>query len=761
MFLDKREYSYPKIVLSHNKFAIPGRQILKWVTYMKKITFAMCITILTAAIELSAAGEGIVLESNLSRENITNQIDYIIDKNKKLTIGRVSTDKTLAWERNYTSSTKFGYSSAVYWFRFTINNPLKEEREWYLEINYPLFDYITLYAPNKDGTFTEKQTGDHYTFNKRDVDYQDPVFILKERPGIHTYYMRIETTGPINFSTIMWAPKAFIENSMKELPIHWMYYGVLVVMILYNLLLSIFAREKGYVSFSLYLISTVLYQLALSGLAYQYLWPGFPWWANIAVPFSLFISLGLHMFFYRSYIETKTLYPIYDKILLFVFELPGYVLAAASFLLSYSLAIRIATVWVPGANFLCMIIIVILVIKKSRPARVVLIAFFLFVIGALTYGLKSAGILPSNFFTSYSLQLFSALSIVLLSLGLADKINVLKNDLVKTNKDLQISEKTAKERAGFLHGVVETIDRTSSELLTVSTDLDTISGKLTKMAMDEAADSEEMASSFEELTGATETITASTVDQMNEVKKTRELIALLQEAQTKVNEGNRSAIESVSVILQAAQRTENNLRQMIEKMNVLQRGGSSIRNFIALIDDISDRINLLSLNAAIEAARAGDAGKGFAVVADEIGKLADATSVNSKEISKEISNITNDINEGMKIVDETKNSTVSVLDMANAINERTNQIIELMDNQTKALIKVIKQAEFIDQMSNEVASASREQTGSMEQMTALVTKLSEMSQELANSNEKMLDLTKKIAQKSANLDDIVKRAIAM
>ncbi|OHD67705.1 MAG: hypothetical protein A2W19_02935 [Spirochaetes bacterium RBG_16_49_21] len=728
---------------------------------MKKIIIAACITIFAAAAQLPAAEEGIVIESGLNKENITNQIDYLIDQDKTYTIAKVRTDKTLAWERNYTSSTKFGYSSAVYWFRFTINNPLKEEQEWYLEVNYPHIDYINLYVPNKDGSYTERQTGDQYPFNKREVDYRNPVFILKERAGTHTYYLRVETKSSINFSTIIWAPKAFIENAMNELPVYWMYYGVLAVMILYNLILSIFVREKGYVSFSLYLTATALNQLALSGLAFQYLLPGFPWLANVAVPFSLFISLGLHILFYRFYIETGAFYPIYDKILLFVFEIPGYVLAAASFLLSYSLAIRIATIWVPGANLLCMIVIIILVIKKSRAARVVLIAFFLFVVGTLTYGLKSAGILPSNVLTNWSLQLFSTLSIVLLSLGLADKINVLKNNIEKANEDLQKSEKTAKERAEFLQGVVETIDQTSVELLTVSSDLDTIGKKLTRMAMDEAADSEEMASSFEELTGATETITSSTVDQMNEVKKTLELIALLQEAQKKVNEGNKSAMESISVISQATQRTENNLREMIEKMNVLQRGGTSIRNFIALIDDISDRINLLSLNAAIEAARAGDAGKGFAVVADEIGKLADATSTNSKEISKEISKITSDINEGMKIVDETKNSTESVLNMANAINEQTGQVIKLMDDQTKALINVIKQAEFIDQMSKEVATASREQTSSMEQMTAMVTKLSEMSQELASHNEKVLELTKTIGQKSANLDDIAKRAISM
>src|SRR5208337_1950210 len=271
---------------------------------------------------------------------------------------------------------------------------------------------------------------------------------------------------------------------------------------------------------------------------------------------------------------------------------------------------------------------------------------------------------------------------------------------------------------------------------------------------------EELASSFEELASATETITESTVVQTKEADKTKELIELLQQAQKKVYDGNQSVINSISVISQAAEKTENNLREMIEKMNVLKGGGTSIRNFIALIDDISDRINLLSLNAAIEAARAGEAGRGFAVVADEIGKLADATSSNSKEISNEISKITRDIDAGMKIVDETKNSTESVLSMANSINVQTGGVTELMRNQEQALLNVVTQADIIDRMSREIASASREQSTSMEQMTETITKLSEIAQELAQQNEIVLELTTTVGEKSTRLDEIVKKAIS-
>jgi methyl-accepting chemotaxis protein len=160
-------------------------------------------------------------------------------------------------------------------------------------------------------------------------------------------------------------------------------------------------------------------------------------------------------------------------------------------------------------------------------------------------------------------------------------------------------------------------------------------------------------------------------------------------------------------------------------------------------------------NTAIEAARAGKAGKGFAVVADEIGKLATATSDNSKQIANEIFGINNDIQEGVQIVNTTKESTNSIIQMAGVINDQTHSVISLMENQYTAMKDVEGQSMLIDDLSSEIAVSARQQTSSMNEAMGMIERISQTSQNLANHNAKILELTDSINQKAKDLEFII------
>jgi methyl-accepting chemotaxis protein len=197
---------------------------------------------------------------------------------------------------------------------------------------------------------------------------------------------------------------------------------------------------------------------------------------------------------------------------------------------------------------------------------------------------------------------------------------------------------------------------------------------------------------------------------------------------------------------------------MFEKMALISSGGREISQFIAMINDISDRINLLSLNAAIEAARAGDHGRGFAVVADEIGKLAVATSENSKQIAQQVSRIIVDIEEGSAIVGATRGSTERIFSMVKDIREGMDSVGSLLQKQVAALDIVMKQTGLVDTLSERIASATEEQNRTMEDTLKTVERLSKMAQEVSASNQRIVQSITTINDKSVELLSLIKDA---
>jgi len=145
-------------------------------------------------------------------------------------------------------------------------------------------------------------------------------------------------------------------------------------------------------------------------------------------------------------------------------------------------------------------------------------------------------------------------------------------------------------------------------------------------------------------------------------------------------------------------------------------------------------------------------------VAEEIGKLAQATADNSKQISKQILGIIRDISEGTSVVSETTSSTGTVFSMVGAMKAGIDSVGSLMQKQVTALDRVIKQADMSDSLSQSIVTAYREQNESMKQTMKNVERLSQMAQEISESNEKIINSTKVLNEKSGELLKLIGRA---
>jgi len=202
-------------------------------------------------------------------------------------------------------------------------------------------------------------------------------------------------------------------------------------------------------------------------------------------------------------------------------------------------------------------------------------------------------------------------------------------------------------------------------------------------------------------------------DQISEVhNNTEEIAQIAEETKSVVDEG----IVTVDNLKQSAKNTTEITHVVIQDIQNLEAKSKSITSIIATIDDIASQTNLLSLNASIEAARAGDAGRGFAVVADEIRKLAEQSATAAGEIGKIIAQIQTQthatVNNAMK-AEETVNSQENAIEATiRAFGTVNDQVERLTENLMKISdgIGVIEQKKELTLSSIESISAASEET---------------------------------------------------
>ena len=178
--------------------------------------------------------------------------------------------------------------------------------------------------------------------------------------------------------------------------------------------------------------------------------------------------------------------------------------------------------------------------------------------------------------------------------------------------------------------------------------------------------------------------------------------------------------------------------------NIMQLGESSkkIGEIISVIDDIADQTNLLALNAAIEAARAGEQGRGFAVVADEVRKLAESTAEATKQITEMIKGIQSD-------------TANAVLAMQKG-TEEVQSGIELADNAGTSLQHILNGTQELLDMINRIAAASEEQSATSEEISYNIASISKVTAESAHNVEDVAHTAGELARLTDTLSGLIK-----
>jgi len=370
----------------------------------------------------------VVISPDHGSYSLTTHLELFEDPSGNLTITDIVSHQTEGRFTPWTDGTPgFGFTSSAVWARFAIKNTLPHPLEYFLEIKYPLLDRLDLYIPSDTQNFTVLSAGDSFPFKHRSIQYKNNILPIRLAPDEQkTFYLRCETTSSLNLPLTLHSPASLAGEITLEQTLLGIYYGILLVMMIYNFFIYLGLKDSTYLYYVLFVLTYMLFQLSVNGMAFQYFWPNQIWWANNCTPFFIFLAYIFATQFTRYILDTPRNIPRIDTLLRvgLVLSIFGSIL---TLFVGYHLSIRLATlmsltvVALIVAGFICMV-------KGYRPARYYFLAWSVSMLGVTVYALKTFGILPHTFITHWGIQIGSAWEVVLLSMGLADRFQLIKQE---------------------------------------------------------------------------------------------------------------------------------------------------------------------------------------------------------------------------------------------------------------------------------------------------------------------------------------------
>jgi len=396
---------------------------------------------------LNAANE-IEIDDTTKKIYLSKNIAILEDKNNSYTIKDILSPTLLAKFKMVKShSPNYGYSQSTYWARIILKNisKKKSKKYYFIELGYPLIDKVDLYNTRNNKIISTIKTGDTLHFNTRQINHKNFIFRIKlKKDDNHILFFKINSKGSVRFPLTLYSTKSFVDKLQSEIWEYGFFYGILAVMIIYNLFLYLLLKDKNYLYYIFFALSYSVFQITLDGYLFQHLLPGNAGLANFILPISgTFCSITI-IIFGNSFLNTKKYLPLFHKII----QITLYLFSSISFItliFSYRLSIYLVTTFISISSIAYLYAGYSIFFKGYKSARFYITAWSSLLICTVIFSLNHMGFFPMNYFTDHGIKIGIILLFILLSFALGDQINREKTEKYNAKKEALLHEQKARK----------------------------------------------------------------------------------------------------------------------------------------------------------------------------------------------------------------------------------------------------------------------------------------------------------------------------
>lgn len=420
--------------------------------------FAALLSILFCTASVQAYP--VELDGSTRRLEVGPHLSYFEDKNNQLNVHQPQHFASLTWQVNRQRTFNQGYSDSVWWLTLDLHNASPITLQSYLQIRYPVLDYIDIYQVEGDWQAIHllQSFGDKYPFSQRLISYHQFVLPLNLRAGEQRKLLiRIRSSSAIQFPASLVEPAYFYQQVDIESLLLGGWLGSLVVMVFYNLIIYCFVRQKVYLYYVAYVLAMLVFLASLKGLSFQYLWPQATGWNDKVIVVSLAAVVLFAACFTRRFLDVNREVPVTRTLVSLLYWL--------------SATIGVCAIWLPYQWTILPVIVVAVMacilggVTSFRRllsgfiyAGYYIISWAMIFLGGIVLAMSKFGLLPSNPITENAVLLGSSLEVLMLSFAMGEKLNDERDKREQAEREALHLQKLANDK------LEEMVEQRTSEL---------------------------------------------------------------------------------------------------------------------------------------------------------------------------------------------------------------------------------------------------------------------------------------------------------